>query len=134
MSKDELKIQHNSIDQFISINSFFSTSVDRFVTLRFLDSIFDDFEQVLFEIDIDPSVTTKVFADVTKLSHLKTEKKFFVMHGSIFRIVDVRNDDNQVSIIQMILSSDDDHHLKAIFEHTKNDHDSGKKNLLLEMS
>ncbi|CAF1452259.1 unnamed protein product [Rotaria sordida] len=130
MSKDEVQILRNSIGQFISINSFFSTSVDRYVALRFLDSTSDDLEQVLFEIDADPSVTTKPFADITKLSYFKNEEEILVMLGSIFRIVDVRNDDNQVWIIQMILCSDDDHHLKAIFEHMKNEHGGGEKNLL----
>ncbi|CAF1383235.1 unnamed protein product [Didymodactylos carnosus] len=56
MSKDEVQILRNSIGQFISINSFLSTSVDRFVALRFLKDDSDDLEQVLFEIDADPSV------------------------------------------------------------------------------
>ncbi|CAF3145623.1 unnamed protein product [Rotaria sp. Silwood2] len=130
MSKDEVKTLRNSIGQFISINSFFSTSTDRFVALRFLDSTSDDLEQVLFEMDADPSVTTKPFADITKLSYFQNEKEILVMLGSIFRIIDVHHDDNQVWIIKMTLCSDDDHHLKAIFEHMKNEHGGGEKNLL----
>ncbi|CAF3550380.1 unnamed protein product [Rotaria sp. Silwood1] len=130
MSKDELKILRNSKDKFISINSFFSTSTERFVALRFLDSSADELKQVLFEIHANPSVTTKPFADITKLSYFTNEKEILVMLGSIFRIDDVRADDNDVNIIQMTLCSDDDHDLKAIFEHMKNEHGGGEKNLL----
>ncbi|CAF1185592.1 unnamed protein product [Rotaria sp. Silwood1] len=129
MAKDELKVLCNSVDQFISINSFFSTSVDRYVALGFLDPSSDDFGQVLFDIDADPTVTTKPFADITKLSYFSNEKEILFMLGSIFRIVGVRND-NQVWIIKMVLCSDDDHNLKAIFEHMKNEHGGGEKNLL----
>jgi tetratricopeptide (TPR) repeat protein len=130
MSKDEVQVLKSSIKQFISINSFLSTSVDRFVALRFLNNDSDDFEQVLFEIDADPSVTTKPFADITKLSYFPREKEVLIMVGSIFQIVDVRDDDNGVWIIQMTLCSDDDHQLKVIFEHMKNEHGGGEKNLL----
>jgi tetratricopeptide (TPR) repeat protein len=130
MSKDEVQMLRNSVDQFISINSFLSTSVDRYVALRFLSYIADDLEQVLFEIDADPAVTTTSFADITKFSCIPKEKEVLVMLGAIFRIVDVRNDGNGVWIIQMTLCSDDDHQLKGIFEHMKNEHGGGEKNLL----
>jgi tetratricopeptide (TPR) repeat protein len=130
MSKAEVQMLRNSVGQFISINSFLSTSTDRFVALRFLKDDSDDLEQVLFEIDADPTVTTKPFADITKLSYFQNEKEVLIMVGSIFRIVDVHDDGNRVWIIQMTLCSDDDHQLKGIFEHMKNEHGGGEKNLL----
>ena len=130
MSKEEVEMLKNSINQFISINSFLSTSTDRYVALRFLKEDTDDLEQVLFEIEADPSVTAKPFADITSFSYFKTEKEVLIMVGSIFRIVDVSNDGSGVWIIRMTLCSDDDHDLKNIFEHMKNEHGGGEKNLL----
>jgi tetratricopeptide (TPR) repeat protein len=130
MSKDEVQMLRNSINQFISINSFLSASIDRYVALGFLQGDSDDLEQVLFEIDADPTVTTKPFADITQFSYFKKEKEVLIMVGSIFRIVDVFDDDSGVWIIRMTLCSDDDHALKTIFEHMKSEHGGGEKNLL----
>ncbi len=129
MSKDEVEILKNSIGKLISINSFLSTSVDRYVALGFLTDD-TDLEQVLFEITADPTVTTKPFAEITKLSAIPNEKEVLIMVGSVFRIVDVFNDGGGVWTIQMTLCSDDDHDLKHIFEHMKNEHGGGEKNLL----
>jgi tetratricopeptide (TPR) repeat protein len=130
MSKDEVKMLKNSINQFISINSFLSSSVNRDIALEFLRDDADDLEQVLIEIDADPAVTSKPFADITQFSYFRSENEVLIMVGSIFRIVDVFNDGSGVWIIRMTLCSDDDHELKAIFEHMKNEHGGGEKNLL----
>ena len=88
--------------------------------------------KVLFEIEANPTVTTKPFADITKLSAFGKEKEVLVMVGSVFRIMHVNpaSDNSGVWIIQMTLCSDDDHDLKPIFEHLKNEHGGGEKSLL----
>ena len=60
MSDDELNLLRGSINEFISINSFFSTTLDRSKALNFLKSfaISADFHYVLFDIDADPSDVT----------------------------------------------------------------------------
>ncbi|CAF1237620.1 unnamed protein product [Adineta ricciae] len=131
MSKDEFEMLRNSIGQFISINSFLSTSFDRLVALRFLNATLDaDLENVLFEITADPNVASKPFADITQMSCHRNEKEVLFMVGSIFQLVGIRNDDGQTWIIQMSLCSDDDHHLQVIFEHMRSEHGGGEKNLL----
>ena len=132
MSKEEVDMLKNSINKFISINSFLSTSSDRGIALEFLneDQSADDLRKVLFEIDADPAVTTKPFADITKISYYQGESEVLMMIGSIFRIVNVREDDRKVVIIEMTLCSEDDNELKNIFEHMKNEHGGGEKNLL----
>ena len=52
------------------------------------------------------------------------------MLGSIFQITKVHNNDDEVLIINLTLCSDDDHQLKAIFEHMGNEDDSGEEPLL----
>ena len=45
------------------------------LVLQLLDKASDNYEQVLFEIDADPSVTTKAFAEITKLSYFQREQE-----------------------------------------------------------
>jgi tetratricopeptide (TPR) repeat protein len=130
MSKEEVEILKNSVGNLISINSFLSTTVDRYVALGFLRDDTNDLEQVLFEITADPRVTTKPFADITPFSYFKGEKEVLIMVGSVFRIANVTNDGSGVWTIRMTLCSDDDHDLKHIFEHMKNEHGGGERNLL----
>lgn len=130
MSKDEVEMLKNSVNQFISINSFLSTSLDRNVARGFINNDSDDLQSVLFEIDANPAVTTKPFTDITKHSHFPKEKEVLIMVGSIFRITSVSNDGGEIWTIRMTLCSDDDHELKTIFEHMKNEHGGGDKNLL----
>ena len=130
MSKDEIQMLNNSVNKFISINSLLSTSLDRYVALRFLKEDSTDLEQVLFEIEANPAVTSKPFADITQFSYFRTEKEVLIMVGSICRIVSVSQDSTNVWTIRMTLCSDDDSDLRNISEHMKNEHGGGNKNLL----
>ncbi len=127
ISNEELLMIKDSIGEFVSMNSFLSASVDREQALTFLKSTaLIDFQQVLFEIDLDPRlVTTKPFADITNFSDYPNEKEVLIMLGSVFRLVEIRRDEYQVWIIRMVLCSDSDHDLKTIFEHMKNEYDDG---------
>ncbi|CAF1514581.1 unnamed protein product, partial [Adineta steineri] len=128
MSNDELQTIKDSIGGFISINSFFSTSIDRDQALSFLRSsaALNDCQKVLFQIDLDPRlVTTKPFADITNFSYFPKERELLIMLGSVFRIVRICRDKDNVWLIEIVLCSDNDHDLKAIFEHMKNEYDDG---------
>ncbi len=133
MSNDELGDLKRYIGQFISINSFFSTSDQRQIALFHLgdkSSLFDS-ERVLFEINADPKmVTTKPFADVSKHSVFQTESEVLFMLGSIFRLESIdRNDDDEVWIIRMTLCTDDELDLKQVLMHMKQQIGSGDTNL-----
>lgn len=54
MSKDELNYLLKHVGQFISINSFFSTSIERHVASFYMGNGIpqNDFQEVLFEIDV----------------------------------------------------------------------------------
>ena len=127
MSNDELKSLKNSIGQFITMNSFLSTSFDRRLALSFLMSstVSDDLQRVLFEMEIDPTIPgIKPCADITSHSFFTDEKEVLIMLGSIFRLnkIDCRD---QVWIIQMGLCSDNDDQLKPIFDCMKKEYDEG---------
>ncbi|CAF3209733.1 unnamed protein product [Rotaria sp. Silwood2] len=122
MSNDELELLHGSITKFISITSFFSTSFNRQVAASLLggDESTGDLKRVLFEIEANPQVvTSKPFADITSQSQFDDEAEVLFMLGSIFRLVDIRQDGTGVTIIRMILCGDDEHELKELLQHMK---------------
>jgi hypothetical protein len=89
MSADELNLIRQSVNEFISINSFFSTSLDRSKVLRFLQSsgVSTDLHRVLFDIDTDPRVvTSKPFADISSFSDFGGEREILFMIGSMMNI------------------------------------------------
>ncbi len=130
MTNDELQILKDSIGKFISINSFFSTSLNRDLALVFSrDSI--HCQRVLFEIDAYPQLNSdKPFANISPYSYFPDESEVLFMLGSIFRLVNISCNDDRLWIIHMTLSSGNDHDLKPIFEHMKNQHSQDKTDLL----
>jgi tetratricopeptide (TPR) repeat protein len=132
MSSDELDSLKQHISQFISVNSFFSTSNDRTTALFLLgdSSVLIDLERVLFEIDADPKIiTSKSFADIRNLSHFPVESEILFMLGSIFRLERIsHNDDDKVWIIQMTLCGDDEHELKQVLMYMKQQIGNGETN------
>jgi tetratricopeptide (TPR) repeat protein len=130
MSNDELNDLRQSINEYISINSFFSTSTNPKQALGFLNSssITDDLHRVLFVIDADPCVvTTKPFANVSSESYFGNESEVLFMIGCTFRLIDVgRDDDDQIWMIRMKLCGDDEHELKNLFNHMKKQYGCGE--------
>ncbi|CAF1433515.1 unnamed protein product [Adineta steineri] len=122
MSTDELKTLKESLGQLISINSFFSTSTSYSSAHSFLvlSNSSLDLQQVLFEIYADPKmVTTKPFAEISKHSYFSHELEVLFMLGSIFRLNSVKRNDDKIWIIRMTLCSDDEHDLKQVLMHMK---------------
>ncbi|CAF4145568.1 unnamed protein product, partial [Rotaria sordida] len=68
IAKDELELMKNSIGDFLSMNSFLSTTRNRSMALRFAQVVpkSNDVERIIFEIDINPRLQTKPFADVSE--------------------------------------------------------------------
>ncbi|CAF3743183.1 unnamed protein product [Rotaria sordida] len=124
MSKDEIEILKNSIGEYISMNSFLSTSLNRQQAQVFLYSTnpTDDIEQVFFEIDADPQLNNiKAFSKITSLSYFPEEEEVIFMVGSIFRLDSIQCNNEKIWNIRMILCSDDDHQLQTLFQHMKNE-------------
>ncbi|CAF4570658.1 unnamed protein product [Rotaria socialis] len=125
VSNDELETLKTSLGQFISMNSFLSTSLDRRLALSFLTSstVSGDFQRVLFEIDLDPTLEgIKPFANITSNSFFADEQEVLIMLGSIFQLVKIDYQD-RVCIVQMTLCSDKDNSLKPIYDYMKNEYD-----------
>jgi tetratricopeptide (TPR) repeat protein len=145
MSNEELNNLQNSIGQLISINSYFSTSVDRSVALFMLGDpkVSYNLQRVLFIIEADPRVArTKPFAEIHSVSCFANELEVLFMVGSIFRLIDIRrNKKDLVWEIRMKLCGDDEHDLKNLFDHMKKEYGCGNNevdllsfgNVLLKM-
>ena len=125
ISIDELDTLRQSINNLISINSFFSTSTNHQKAVGFLNSteITSDLCRVLFVIDADPQeVKSKPFADISSLSDFDNESEVLFMIGSIFRLTKIEETkDKDIVTIYMELCGDDEHDLKELFDHMKNE-------------
>ncbi|CAF1424083.1 unnamed protein product [Rotaria sordida] len=134
ISNDELDYLKQNIGQFISINSFFSTSTNRTTALFFLGDTTSliglKLVGILFEIDADPQmVTTKPFADISKYSHFTNESEVLFMIGSLFHLNSIICNDDHVWIIKMSLCSDDENDLKQVLLRMKQQLGKGETNL-----
>jgi tetratricopeptide (TPR) repeat protein len=131
MSFDELRDLKRYIGQFVSMNSFLSTSNKRPIALFYMGdkSQLIDMERVLFEIDANPEViTTKPFADISTYSCFADESEVLFMLGSIFRLNNITCDDDHVWIIQMTLCNDDEHDFKKVLVDMKNQNEKEETN------
>ncbi|CAF0847660.1 unnamed protein product [Rotaria sordida] len=122
IGNDQLELMKNNIDEFLSMNSFLSTSRDRSTALHFawLPPLTDGIQRIVFEIEIDPRLQTKAFSDITKISYFQEENELLIMLGALFRIEKVIEDKNdRIWVARVSLASEDDFHLKETFAHMK---------------
>jgi hypothetical protein len=129
---DELHRLEQMKGQLISINSFFSTSIDDRVAYSLLDKsdASSDLQKVMFEVNANPwVVTSKPFANIQNCGCHNNEAKVLFMIGSIFRIEKVRRGDKGLCIIHMTLSNEDAHELNNVLMPMKHQIGSGESNL-----
>ncbi|CAF3164126.1 unnamed protein product [Rotaria socialis] len=129
----ELQTLQKYVGQFISVNSFFSSTVNKEQALSFLKVPGDteNLDAVLFEIVADPKVaTSKPFADISAFSEFPGESEVLFMLGSIFRLDSVdRHSYGHISIIRMTLCSENESDLKNVLIDMKRELGSGQTNL-----
>ena len=133
MSKDEVDMLKNNVNEFISINSFLSTSLNRELALFFLadSNVSNDFERVFFEIDADPCLENiKPFSNITSHSYFASEEEVLFMIGSIFQLVHVCRNQDGIWIVQMRLCTSNDHQLTSLVEHLRNEYKDEEKTLM----
>jgi tetratricopeptide (TPR) repeat protein len=123
VASSELELMKRSIGDFLSMNSFLSTSRNRSTALHFsrLTPVTNGTERIIFQIEIDPRSQTKAFSDVTKTSYFENEDEVLIMLGALFRIEKVTEDKKDgVWIALVSLASEDDYRLKETFSYMKN--------------
>jgi hypothetical protein len=119
---DELELMKNSVGEFLSMNSFLSTSRNRPTAVHFahLTPVTDSTQRIIFEIEINPRLQTKAFTDVTKISYFQNEDEILIMLGALFRIDKVTEaKKDRVWVVYVSLASEDDYHLKETFSYMK---------------
>jgi tetratricopeptide (TPR) repeat protein len=132
MSSDELGLLEQMQGQLMSINSFFSASIDDRVAYKFLtnSNASSDLQKVMFEIDADPRVvTSKPFAGIKEHSYVKREAEVLFMLGSIFRIENVRRNDKGLWVIRMTLCNENAHELNNVLQDMKQKMGRGETSL-----
>jgi tetratricopeptide (TPR) repeat protein len=132
ISTSELDNLRQNTGQLVSVNSFLSTTTDPRIADMYMAGRAQQFafQRALFVIDADPKlVKTKPFANISKYSNFDQESEILFMLGSIFRVISIDRDDDQVWIIRMSLCGDDEHSLKPVLERMKKENGTQKTNL-----
>jgi NAD:arginine ADP-ribosyltransferase len=122
VSNNELQLMLENVGEFISMNSFLSTSRQRETAMSFLQSNVtgSNNQCVVFEITIDPRSPTKSYADIKEYSSFPTEDEVLIIFGALFRIESITKDSElKHHVVQVSLANDDDYHLKEIFNYMK---------------
>jgi tetratricopeptide (TPR) repeat protein len=122
IGNDELELMKNSVGEYLSMNSFLSTSRQRSTAIDFarLVSTEDDNQLIVFEIEINPKLNTKAFADISKISYYENEGEVLIMLGALFHIEKIVEDKkNGIWMARISLASEDDYHLKETFAYMK---------------
>jgi hypothetical protein len=91
ISIEELNKWKNTINHIISINNFFLTSQDINLSRKFALNYFisDQFQSVIFQINVNPSHRTIIYAHITNESIPEEEEQILFNLNSIFKILSV---------------------------------------------
>jgi tetratricopeptide (TPR) repeat protein len=105
----------------LSFNNFLSSSLNKLVAIDFVDRALKKTKDVviLYNITVDPSISSAPFASVDEFSYFGRgeEEILFSMH-TIFRIGDIKQDNNEVRLwhVPLTLTSDSDQQLNQLLE------------------
>jgi len=130
MSNKDLQLLKDSIGQFISINNFLLTNMNRDSVLPFskISSNNNDYQYILFEIIADFNLDkVKAFGNITSQND---QNEILFMLGSIFQLNNIYQNDNEQWIIEMTLTSKTNKYLKIIFDNLNNENNDDEINLL----
>ncbi|CAF4072283.1 unnamed protein product, partial [Rotaria sordida] len=120
LANDELATLVGSVGKIISINSFFSTSLNRDYVVFILgdaDPNENSLKRVLFEIDAGSDIqNSKPFAEISERSFFNDEQEVLFMAGSIFRLTEVEEVDG-LWIIRLVLCKEEENDLMKLYDH-----------------
>ena len=104
----------------ISFNNFLSTSKTREVSVGFTKGALGktDMVGILFQMSIDPSVSSTHFASIKEVSFFKKEEEILFSMHTVFHINDIKQIDknNPLYQVELTLISDDDPQLRLLTE------------------
>jgi tetratricopeptide (TPR) repeat protein len=122
MSNAEFDKTKKSKGGLLAFNNFLSTSMDRSVSLNFARGSRDnsDLTAVLFQITIDPNISTTPFASVDKVGYFEGQEKeiLFSMH-TVFRIGETKQIEQRLFQIDLALTNDNDPQLTQLTQYMR---------------
>jgi tetratricopeptide (TPR) repeat protein len=123
ISINELNLIRENIGEFLSMNSFLSTSKNREISMNFAKQIIPTSEltRILFEFNINRHIENiRPYANIKHLSYFSEEDELLIGLGAIFQINQIEyNQIEQIWICKMLLCSQDNYQLKDIMERDK---------------
>jgi tetratricopeptide (TPR) repeat protein len=133
-TKDFEKLQ-KAEGGLMSFNNFLSTSEVREVSFVYAESASgkNDAVGILFEMTIDPLVSSALFAAIHEDSYFNTEEEILFSMHTVFRIGDITrmDENNPLYQVQLKLTADDDEQLRTLTERMREETpgDTGWKRL-----
>ena len=128
LSMTELDCLKENLGQLISINSFWYANIDLAKALADVNQFktSGDLQRVLFAIGADPLLTTsKPFALIKAQDESDNSSDALYMAGSVFRLVDITQQDDQMWVVNLILCTDEEYNsilnLRPIAAHDETD-------------
>jgi tetratricopeptide (TPR) repeat protein len=113
----------------MSFNNFLSTSTKREVSLLFAEGALGKLDSVgiLFEIIIDPAISSAIFASIEEVSYFQTEAEILFSMHTVFRIGEITKIDKNSSLyqVELKLTSDDDEQLRFLTQSIREESGGG---------
>ena len=107
----------------ISFNNFLSTSITQNASLGFATGALSNTDTVgiLFQMSIDPSVSSAPFASIDEFSYFRTEQEILFSMHTVFRIGEIKqiDENNRLYQVELTLTSDDDPQLRILAKRTR---------------
>ncbi|CAF1280312.1 unnamed protein product [Didymodactylos carnosus] len=121
ISRNELNGLKSTVGQYLSFNSFLSTTREVDVAMLFVSHATDNLQPVLFEIEVPSNINSnaKPYADISSETEFGIEREVLFMLGSICKVIDVK-DDQIMCKVKLELRSEDDSQLKQLSDYLKN--------------
>lgn len=118
----------NSINGYVSMSSFLSTSLRRQMALEFIKHM-PKFQKelipALLEIEIDQNLTTLPYAEISDYSEFSSEEEVLFSPGIIFKIDGVDDDrDDQMCVVHLKLGNENERDLEKVLSVWKQNHES----------
>lgn len=123
MSRDDFEKLKNNVGGLLSFTSFISTSMDKEVSIAFIEGAQShaDTTGVLFLIDINPSIKSYPFAFVAGRSFFECEDEVLFSMNTTFRICSIGMADNGLWHVNLQLARDYDSQLRELLRYLRND-------------
>lgn len=117
MSRNDFEKVRNNKNGLLSFNNFLSTTLKREISLRFTRDAQDKLDTigVIFQMKIDPAITTTPFASIDEVSYYRNDEQeiLFSMH-TVFRIYSIEKIDQQLWQVELEITADNDQQLQTL--------------------